>query len=293
MGYYSGSANDMAAVRAALVAACVSEGWAWDGGTEVLSKGTMFLRLQIVGGYLTLLGRTSAGAGDAPSIVRMGQMQTAITWPVEYTFFVFDAEVYCVIRFGVDFYLWCAFGQSTVAGLPGTGMWVAASVHAGANNNPAISPSDGPGQSWGHGCGALFWRTNTGNNSTANDYWVHSGLDGQGWWSGQSAGAAPVGIRPVVPLIGLLPNSWNSEAVLLPIRAYKIRPSNRLSLTVDLEHARYTRVDNYSPGEIIQIGSDRWMVLPFYRKNSAARNGSSQPADHTGTLGWAIRYEGP
>lgn len=293
MAFYSGSANDMAAVRTALVAACVAEGWTWNGGTEVLSKGVMFVRLQIVGGYLTLLGRTSAGAGDAPSIVRMGQFQTAITWPVEYTFFVFDAEVYCVIRFGIDFYLWCAFGQSTVAGLPGTGMWVAASVHALSNNNPAITPIDGAGAALSYGCPAIFWRTYASGVVNANDHWVHSDLDGQGWWSGQSAAAETVGIRPAVPLIGVLPNRWNSEAVLLPIRAYKVRPSNRLSLTVDLEHARYTRVDNYSPGEVIQIGGDRWMVLPFYRKNSAARNGSSQPATHTGTLGWAIRYEGP
>ncbi|MBG6673486.1 hypothetical protein I5I81_01605 [Pseudomonas aeruginosa] len=293
MAFYSGSANDMAAVRTALVAACVADGWTWNGGTEVLSKGVMFVRLQIVGGYLTLLGRTSAGAGDAPSIVRMGQMGTAITWPVEYTFFVFDAEVYCVIRFGVDFYLWCAFGQSAVAGLLGTGMWVAASVPAGNNNNPAIEPTGGAGQSLGYGCPAIFWRTTTGGNTNFHEHWVHSDLDSQGWWSGQSVGAVSVGISPVVPLIGLLPNAWNSEAVLLPIRAYKVRPSNRLSLTVDLEHARYTRVDNYSPGEVIQIGSDRWMVLPFYRKNTAARNGSAAPATHTGTFGWAIRYEGP
>ncbi|WP_312481034.1 hypothetical protein [Stutzerimonas nitrititolerans] len=293
MGFYSGSANDMTAVRSALVDACVAEGWAWNSSTEMLSKGAMFLRLQIVSGYLTLLGRTSAAAGDAPSIVRMGQMGTAITWPVEYMFFIFDAEVYCVIRFGVDHYLWCAFGQSTVAALPGTGMWVAASVHAVANNNPAISPTAGPGSSYSYGCAAIFWRMSTGNVANGHDYWVHSDIDGQGWWSGQSVGGASVGVRSIVPLIGLLPNSWNSEAVLLPIRAYKVRPSNKLSMTVDLEHARYTRVDNYSPGEIIQIGSDRWMVFPFYRKNTAARNGSGQPVDHTGTMGWAIRYEGP
>jgi len=293
MGFYSGSANDMTAVRSALVDACVAEGWAWNSSTEMLSKGPLFLRLQIVSGYLTLLGRTSAAAGDAPSIVRMGQMGTAITWPVEYMFFIFDAEVYCVIRFGVDYYLWCAFGQSTVAGLLGTGMWVAASVHAVGNQNPAISPIAGAELSFGYGCAAIFWRTNTGGLVNAHDHWVHSDIDDQGWWSGQSVGAAAVGIKPVVPLIGLLPNSWNSEAVLLPMRAYKIGPSNKLSMTVDLEHARYTRVDNYSPGEIIQIGSDRWMVLPFYRKNTAARDGSSQPADHTGTMGWAIRYEGP
>lgn len=293
MAYYSGSANDMAAVRSALVAACVGEGWSWNSGTEVLGKGVMFLRLQIVSGYLTLLGRTSADSGDAPSLVRMGQMQTAITWPVEYMFFVFDAEVYCVIRFGVDYHLWCAFGKSTVTGLSGTGMWVAASLSAIAISNPALTPTGGAEMSYGYASPAIFWRSNTSNVTTAQDHWVHSDLDSQGWWMGQAVGAASPGIAPSVPLIGLLPNSWNSEAVLLPIRAYKVRPSYRISLTVDLEHARYTRVDNYSTGEIIQIGSDRWMILPFYRKDTTARDGSSSPQPHSGTLGWAIRYEGP
>lgn len=296
MGYYSGSANDMATVRSALVSACVTEGWTWDGGTEVLSKDAAFVRLQIVSGYLTLLGRTSASAGDAPSIVRMGQMgSNAIIWPVEYSFFVFDTEVYCVIRFGVDYYLWCAFGQSTVASLPGTGMWVAASLHAASSNFPSITPTIGPSGSYVYACPAIFWRSYTGSGDTPNacEFWVHSDFDGQGWWAGQTAGASTAGVLAVVPLIGLLPNSWNSEAVLLPIRTYKVRPSNKLSLTVDLEHARYTRVDNYSPGEVINIGGDRWMVLPFYRKNTAARDGSTSPANHTGTLGWAIRYEGP
>jgi len=251
----------------------------------------MFLRLQIVSGYLTLLGRTSAGAGDAPAVVRIGPIDTDITWPVEYMLFIFDAEVYCVIRFGVDRYLWCAFGRSTVAGLPGTGMWVAASLHSLASTALTMSPSTGGSGAYSYYCPAIMWRT--GASSIArSDSFVHSNIDGQGWWVGQSASESPVGILAAVPLIGLLPNSWNSEAVLLPIRGYKRRPSNKLTMTVDLEHARYTRVDNYAPGEIIQIGSDRWMVLPFYRKNTSVRDGGNL-IDHSGTFGWAIRYEGP
>lgn len=293
MAYYSGSANDISEVRAALVAACVAEGWGWDSGTEMLSKGVMFLRLQMVSGYLTLLGRTSATGGDAPSVVRMGQIgATAITWPVAYSVFVFDDEVYCVIRYNVDYHLWCAFGRSTVSGLPGTGMWVAASCPAATSTNPQINSSSGPVSSSIYICPALFWRTLAAANS--NEYWVHSDLDAQGWWNAQTVSGNSVGISPSVPLIGILPNNWNSESVLLPIRSYKFRPSSKITLTVDLLNARYTRVDNYSPGEIIQIGGERWMILPFYRKNSAERDGYTAPGGtHTGTFGWAIRYEGP
>ncbi|MBB4819232.1 hypothetical protein HNP29_002622 [Pseudomonas alcaligenes] len=292
MAYYSGSANDMSAVRAALISACSSEGWSWNGSTEVLSKSTLFVRLQIVSGFLTLLGRTSAAAGDAPSVVRMGPMgEMAITWPVQYQLFVFDLEIYCVIKFNVDVHLWCAFGKSSVAGLPGTGMWVAASVHAVNNDYPDMSPERSPMSFSFGGCCGIFWRTN-GGGATDGESWVHSDFDSQGWLMALSTGGSNIGVRSLSPLLSVLPSSWNSEAVLLPIRAYKVRPSNKLSLTVDLVNARYTRIDNYEPGEVIQLGDERWMVLPFLRKNSAERDGGVT-VSHTGTLGWAIRYEGP
>lgn len=288
MGYYTGTANDMAAVRAALTAACVSEGWAWNSTTEMLSKGALFLRLQIVSGYLTLLGRTSAAGGDMPSVMRIGQLSnTPITFPLIYEIFVFDGEVYMVLNYSVDYYQWCAFGQSRVQGLPGTGMWVGASVSATALGNQTIAISPTTGAFGSQVTPALFHAT-----SPDKTYWVHSNLDDQGWWMAQSETGSPVGIKATVPLLGLLPNSWNSEAVLLPIRAYKIRPSTKISLTADLAYARQTRVDNYAPGEIITLGADRWKIFPWYRKNSGARDGG-QGLSHTGTFGWAIRYEGP
>ncbi|WP_236233748.1 hypothetical protein [Pseudomonas tohonis] len=292
MAYSSGSANDMGAVRTALTSACVAEGWSWNESTEMLSKGSAFVRLQIVSGFLTLLGRTSATGGDAPSVVRMGPMgTTAITWPVQYHFFIFEMEVYCVIRFNVDFFLWCAFGKSTVEELPGTGMWVAASVHAMNNTYPDMLPNAGPTQSYVYGCTGIFWRT-VGGGGSDSESWVHSDIDGQGWLSGLSETSSNIGVRSSAPLLSILPSSWNSEAVLLPIRVFKSRLEGKVSLTVDLLNARYTRIDNYAPGEVIQIGDERWMVLPFLRKNSAARDGGIA-VNHTGTLGWAIRYEGP
>lgn len=293
MAYYSGSANDMAEVRAALVAACVAEGWAWNSSTELLSKGTVFLRLQVVSGYLTLLGRTGAAEGDAPGVVRMGtvKLDTPITYPVTYELFVFEMEVYCVLRFNVDFYLWCAFGKSSVEGLPGTGTWCGASAMEAPVNGIDIGLNGGSGVASSLvGC-ALFGRTLASNNST-HDYWVHSNLDGGGWLSGDSASDTLQGWKPMAPLMAILPSSWNSESVLLPIRAYKNRPSFKLSLTVDLENARNTRIDNYTPGEVISIGGERWKIFPWYRKNVAARNGGVS-INHTGTFGWAIRYEGP
>lgn len=295
MGYYNGTANDIAAVRSALVNACTLEGWAWNSSTEMLSKGAMFLRLQVVSNDLTLLARTSAASGDAPGVVRMGPIggnvvQPALTFPVAYEIFVFSDEIFMVINYSIDCYQWCAFGESQVAGLPGTGMWVGATKDASSyngTNGVLMTPTDG-GSTF-QVCPALSWGTNA---YLEGNFWLHSDLDSQGWWLGPLTATNAVGITALVPLIGVLPSAWNSEAVLLPIRFYKVRPSSKISLTGDVNNARYTRVDNYGPGEIITLGADRWKVYPWYRKNTSVRNGG-HGITHSGTFGWAIRYEGP
>lgn len=296
MAYYSGSANDMDAVRAALVAACTAEGWVWDSSTEMLSKEDLFARLQIVGGYLELLGRTSASTGSAPNVVRMGQLgSTALTWPVSYDVFVFETEVFMVINYSVDYYQFCGFGKSTVLDLPGSGMWIMATLsHTNAASGIYIGTATGGNAGINAATPVPFWTTAAGSTlyRAHRNYWIHSNIDGQGWWLAQTLDGAPVGVSAAAPLVALLPNSWNSEAVLLPIRGWKVRASSKNSLTADILNARWTRNDNYEPGQVIDIGADRWKIFPGYRKDAANRNGS-QGADHTGTLAWAIRYEGP
>jgi len=292
MAYYNGSAVDMAAVRTALVDACLAEGWSWDAGAEVLSKGSIFARVRVVSGYLELLGRTSAASGNAPSVVRMGQLAAVpITYPAAYEIFLFDAEVYLVVNYNIDHYQWCAFGSSNIDGLTGTGMWLGATLEASNPDGISITSTEGLATN-NTVTPALFWATAIQPGARNRNCYVNSGLDSEGWNLTVADGGIAVGVGQMVPLIGLLPNSWNSEAVLLPIRCYKIRPSAKISLVADLEHARYTRIDNYQPGEIVAIGADQWKVFPWYVKNTAQRNGGSG-ISHTGTFGWAIRYEGP
>jgi hypothetical protein len=86
--------------------------------------------------------------------------------------------------------------------------------------------------------------------------------------------------------------------VLLPLRAWKERTPYKSSLVADLANARLLRIDNITPGDILTIGTDKWKAYPWYRKNVSARDGSGNQGsayniNHTGTFGWAIRYEGP
>lgn len=300
MAYYSGSAASLPALRSALFSACATDGWTLTGAMEdILTKGGAVCRIQIVGSYLEFIGGrgVNAGAltGSAPNAVRIGapgNASTEIMFPVGYEIFSFDSEVYIVINHSVDIYQWAGFGTSSIEGLPGTGMWLGATCGGDTLNVPSPLGITATGENGSCTSAALFWSRYMLNSFTRN-YHVQHGLEAEeSWGLDFTALSLSVGALAAAPLIGLLPNGWNSEAVLLPLRCYVVRPSDKTSLVVDLAHSRCTRIDNYTPGEVITIGEDRWKIFPWYRKNSAARNGGDN-INHTGTFGWAIRYEGP
>lgn len=306
MAYYSGTAASLTALRTALLTHAQADGWTLTG--DVLSKAGVYFQIQETATNITCLGcESNAVANPAPTVVsigriweRVGYPTRGIAFPCNYEVFGFAEEFYVVVNYDVDSYQWMAFGKSTVPGLPGQGGWCGATLGTFGIASFGAGPiyiNQSAGGGGGSGirmtCGALFWATFIGSwNTAANNCWVNHGLDGHGWTYYGSASNDHSGIRPSSTLIALQPSAWNSEAVLLPMRYWKERPSYKGSLIADLSHARHVRIDNLSPGDILTIGSDRWKVFPWYIKNAAARNGGNE-INHSGTFGWAIRYEGP
>lgn len=309
MAYYSGTAASLTALRTALLTHAQADGWTLTG--DVLSKAGVYFQIKETADNITCLGCAShAVANPAPETVNIGliyyhptQGERKISFPCTYEVFGFAQELYLIVNYDVAAYQWMAFGKSTVQGMPGQGGWCGAS--AGSTyaagilySLPAvqsISPSTGGLASMSCLCSALFWLTVAPATATRN-CWVNHGFDGHGWMWGGAIGYAPIGIRSVVPLISTQPNSWNSESVLLPIMAWKERSGYKSSMVADLLNARHVRIDNFTPGDIITIGPDKWKVFPWYIKNAIYRDGTVGTLttyDHTGTFGWAIRYEGP
>lgn len=296
MAYYSGVANDMAAVRQALVDACVGEGWVWNQPLNILSKGVVYVELLITNADLLLRGFIDSNKSlPTPWAVRMGELFRGnallpIIWPVKYEIFLFDDEAYTVINYS-DTYQWAAFGHSSIS-LPGTGMWIGATCSEEPSyvGNSVISLSSERGGG-NQTSGALFLTSENAavSGRTLNSF-VQSSLSGNPWYSN-----GVVGIAALSPLLGNLPNAWNSESVLLPIREYAKALENKISLVADLKNARHVRIDNYDPGQIVSIGSDKWKVFPWLRKNTVNRQGTYNGSSvrDSGTLGWAIRYDGP
>lgn len=299
MATTTGTATSMTDLRSRIVAACQSGGWSWDAANEVVYRDGVFVRLTAQSATIMALhGRTAIDGGAAETSVAYMAKGGAgdWVWPVTYEVFCFASEVYVIVNTHEDFYQWLAWGKSLFAdALPGSGAWYAGSTYqTGVSWTPVIT-IDRSGSSYSSSYTGSA-NTNPGLFWSANFGFVHHGLTAATPWASGSPGGCPL----INDLLAVLPNSWNDEVVLLPIRKAGPTVDSRYALTLELRNARYTRNDWYAPGEVVTIGQDRWKIYPFFKKNVQYRNGTvsggtspSGGSNHSGTLAMAIRYDGP
>jgi len=130
-------------------------------------------------------------------------------------------------------------------------------------------------------------------SGSTNSKQLHAEIDGSIWAQTNSSGYSyPVFTDQTIASIYYSPNSWNNQAILVPMHL-QLFTSNSATLYHYLgyiEHLRLIRIDNYNLGDIITLGSDQWMVFPIGKKDTVNRNGTSAtPNCSTGTVGYAIR----
>ncbi len=312
MAFYTGNVSNFTELRNALVDSCVIEGWTWADG--ILSKGAIFVRPfareaydptggNRFGAGLVIEGGTGKSGSSLvnPSSVkpRLGSsgldtnFAPSVVWPAQYNIHIFDTEVFIILKFNVQYYYRLAFGISNIQG---SGLWLSGyapewtEISAGQQYN-GFDMTHNSGASGGIGrVTAPFWRSGRSTAAYAN---ADSVLF-QDTWQGNSTNQDNEGYifanNAIDPLFSLK-NQWNSEAIFLPFQCYLRRASGKISLLLDLDYARLLRIDNFEPEQIITLGSVKWKVYPFLRKNiQAADTGSGT---HSGTFGWAIRYDGP
>lgn len=303
MAFVTGSAGDLASLRTALINACTANGWTLSG--EVLHKGNVFVRLQVVGGWLEALGGTGIDAGNlitgpAPNAVRLGAIGVSpLLFPATYDIHVHTIpdEVYCVVNYNVTDYQWMAFGITTVTGLGSTGMWVGAST-AGTNlqafNSIKINSSGQIPSALGMTPVLFGDRPQAFNSIPPGSSYISHGLNGSVWNNGIGVLSDPNEINSSIasafPIHARQPYA-DGDIVLSPLRAMLNVSGNRTSLVVDCAHARLARIDNLEPRDVITLGADQWRVYPWFRKSLTLRDGDIN-ITHTGTMGWAIRFDG-
>lgn len=302
MAYYNGQVSNYSQLANVLISACVDNGFTHN--DSVIQKNGIFLLVSPSGTSLDFIARTSESAGAIPNILQIRNLSAsgipALTFPIDYEIFIFEHEVYLIVNYAIECYQYVAFGKSTIdfTASSGTGMYISASLTNESTNFNGISINNQLLQNSQSAASPAFnWSAVSYSTSASlqKNFWLHSNLDNHGWYPVNGTGATSdtrVGAGAVIDILNTLPSAWSGESVLVPIYCFKKRASSKVSLTADLQHARYIRIDNYEPKQIISLGSDRWKVFPFFRKNTAVRNGGSVIA-HSGTYGWAIRYDGP
>lgn len=322
MPYYSGTATSFEDLRIALVNACQNHGWAWDATNQILSKGALFYKIEnevpttTYPEGLTFLGGTGVSGGNLTGqsgvMPKMGRESTTLyapTLPMSYSIHIYEEpdEVYFIARHSVDRFYWAAFGKSTCPGLPGTGAYVSANrLRYRANNDTTAFYSittvfanyyqnkASAGCIFADTYDAVFNLDTSSNRFERSDV-INTGLSyansAAGWSvSGRGVGLC-TGLTLASDLLDVQPSNWNNEAILIPINVYQRISALNNALVLSLKNARYVRVDYYEPEQVITLGPDKWKVYPFVQKNTQYRNGQSNTT-HTGTYGWAIRYDG-
>lgn len=334
MPYASGVANNVDDLISALEAACVSGGWALSAGAgyNVMSKDGMNVCCFKVGAPTQYPALGFGGTTNflLPGYVTTGTypwMKLAGVYPISYRIFVVSGgganTVFLSIREAnlVDFQ-YLAFGNlENKVGTYTGGEWISGaygSRPSGANKalastgtglaitnvsggNDAINNAN----SYGQHCGIFVEQTeqpNSGADFFAPTSYVRCDIDGAAMCSSANRFGAVDGTTITMMRFAKLPlmrglNLWNGESVLVPMHLYLNRASLTVSRIGTIGHIRLVRYDNYETGDIITLGTDRWMLLPIFKRNTAAPGGAKPGFvsfdGHSGTLAYAIKYDGP
>lgn len=313
MAYVSGSAANLAAMTAAIISACTSNGWTAT-AADVVSKGDAFIRLTSDAPNDRVVCRAGLGySGGAltdpcPYDVYLDHplLDEAWSYPLAYEINLHGSEVYVTVNWGTDKYSTLGFGQSAITGSPGKGVWVAGTAGpSGTGGLSAFSWEALGGEYAGgiqgynqssvnrYGITGLFitsrYTIAVGQMGMSMGSYIHTGLTG--WTDNTTTPLGTGGTRHLTVIDNPSVNP-TGQTVLVPIQPLISRGSNKFSVVADLVYARYVRLDTLNPGDIITFGADKWKVYPVYKRNATTRTPTAA-VSHSGTYGYAIRYDGP
>ncbi len=292
MAYYNGTAQNLEELKNALVTSCSNHGWTYNSTEKTLAKGSCnFLLRPATISNCDCLALNAVGTPDnrrtfCGLCMFQGNMNyVPMNFPSLWHCFVFEHEVYFWCEVDTAYWQWLAFGESHLAGLPAPAPWYGGTVsktYMGSSYYYQVRDDTCGGELFPHGNyfrGSMVW-----------DPFANA-------WSYQGIGA-----DKLLPLRELACSVWNAQPIFLPLREFVPRSDKKISLAVDLEHARHARLDYNMPGDVITLGNTRWMLLPWYHKSPFIPTDKDDLFDEeetgkymfsTGPYGIAIRYEGP
>lgn len=293
MPYYSGQVSNFVNLHAALVAAAQTEGWTWSAANNTLEKNGVAFEV-IVNTTVNLrfrLGESVNGSGVLQNPMPAGQYyghyngtgDYLITWPIDYKLFFKGDSIVVSINYNTFMWQHVVIGRGRNLGVAGNCNFMfgtsGVALNTGSTNFPPFDYRSG------YYTGALLAKEPAafyGLTTISNDYVGGVGTGG------------PITYNRKCELMNntsYQPSRVNGQVVLLPIQIAAQRPSSTYSYIAELPDIRVTRNTNFNDGDIMVLGPDRWMILPWFRRNVQTPNGSS--SQHSGTHAIAIPYDGP
>ena len=211
-----------------------------------------------------------------PDISRIPMIDTLHQGQLKYWFFHLEdpVVVFCVVEYEADRLVFLMLGDVVKYSDWVGGLFYGASWSSGLVHKQVLNA--GPFQ----------------DNSQASygTTYVHAEVDGFKWLT--CAKNPQRNFRLVrgmsfwhKSLIDHSPSAFNGLSTLIPIHLFAERDEGFFSPIGEVGHVRYLNIKPYIPGQIIQLGSDQWMVFPFHHKGFM----SSPRYDGTGNLGYAVR----
>lgn len=311
MAYQTGTVNSMNDLKTILDSFCVTNGWVQTG--DVLEKGSSYVRITNPDSErIKVEGANSTDFLTEPCAFGNVMYVTTVSFPITYYMFVHTNPdmVVCVINYEVDRIQVLMFGDIVKidnAAYVG-GNFFFASRHesyytkiscfwylsdddiGGAGNDPFTSKSN------------AFMPFLTASRYSYSPVGMHVKIDGHVWDTSANSNPFNIILAPnsILPY-HRSPNLWDSQAHLIPMNLmYKMADSLYGDLGY-VEHIRLIKIDNYNIGDIVEIAPDKWKVFPWVKKETTYPNGRSSvsQADEqyalaaSGTLGFAVRYDGP
>lgn len=318
MAFQTGTATSFINLLDALRTFATANGWTQNQWTAVgadqwlsLQKGTIYANLLASTTQVQLKGALGYDGGSAwnaqPSThgptprIRDG-WYGAVTWPVTYWFLLHTSpdDIVVVVRYQPTRFLYFTVGQLTKYGTyTGGEYYAASSEHPSVGNDDAFGGNGRTAQVSTGQCNfaGLFWSRGEQLGYLAVPDVLHAEIDSFTWGGPTrnfSGGDIPDGsiqfladaTRHTYPLQNRLLSAFNGLTTLQPIWVHARRPDGLWSPLGRVEHLRYANVANHSPGDVISLGGQQWMLFPWTEKGG--------PGDSAGQhYGYAVKYDGP
>ena len=306
--YQTGTVNNSDDLLTVIQTFCTDNGWVLS-GSNYLYKGQSNIKLTSSPPLRVDIEGATTSTGVSPSPSYRSVHIDSGNWPITYHLFLHDTpdQVVCVVHYatskiqvimfgdivklhdsayvGGNWFFASGFGDYALGGLyrfaesPGTVPLLQISPIAG--NLQTVAPT------------IPFTESISFIDPNSTYTHMHAEIDGIIWnpQATQKITYTDYTLRSLYRS----PNSWNNQACLIPMHLQFAMANSLYSYLGYIEHIRFIRTTNYNIGDIVTLGPDKWKVFPWGAKNANSPNGDYDfpQSSHTGTLGFAVRYDGP